>query len=95
MTIQQMAQSALDVQTACNLSGVISSFGIIVEAMRREHYMDTQTCNLHPVSRLFAEQIIHLTGAGCGDVESYSTAYAVCTRLASINENLPRNETPL
>lgn len=47
MTIKQMAQSALDVQSACNLSGVVYSFANIVKSMR-ESGMDTPTCNTHP-----------------------------------------------
>lgn len=83
MTIQQMAQAALAVQSACNLSGVARSFAEITSAMRTEHRMDTPTCNAHPVSRLFAEQIAHLTGAGMGDFDSYTRAHADCERLAA------------
>lgn len=84
MTLQAMAQSALDVQTACNLSGVTRELARITECMRQVHGFDTPTCNRHPVCRLFAEQICHLTGAGMGDTDSYHVAYEACTELAKI-----------
>lgn len=62
MTIQQMAQFALSVQNACNLSGVVRAFGEITDSMRIEHKMDTHTCNYHPVSQLFACKIADLAG---------------------------------
>ena len=83
MTLQAMAQSALDVQTACNLSGIILTFAMIVSDMRKVHGFDTPTCNRHPVCRLYAEQICHLSGAGMGDTDSYHVAYEACTKLAA------------
>lgn len=84
MTLKRMAQSALDVQSAVNLSGVVATFATIVSSMRMDHGFDTPTCNRHPVCRLFAEQIAFLTSGGsveCGTA-TYSTAYEACMRLA-------------
>jgi len=78
-TEKQAAQLALDVQTACNLLGVIYSFARVAESLRPE--MDTPTFNTHPVCRLFAEQISHLTDAGMGDSETYHKAYDACHKL--------------
>lgn len=82
MTMQRAAQSALDVQTACNLSGIVQSLADITAWMRTELKCDTPTCNEHPVCRLFAEAICSLTGAGMGDAQSYSKAYDWCQRIA-------------
>lgn len=79
MTIQQMAQQALDVQTACNLSGIVHSFAEIVSAMRTEHHMDTAQCNRHPVCVLFSDKIADMTGSS---VRAYPEGYAECQRLA-------------
>jgi hypothetical protein len=81
MTMPRAAQLALDVQAACNLSGVVRSFAEITSWMRSEQQMDTDTCNRHPVSRLFAEQIAHLTGGGTLDVATYSRAYDWCVQM--------------
>lgn len=78
-TLRAAAQLALDVQTACNLSGVARSFAEIMAQLRAAG-LDTRAANTHPIARLFAEQIWHLTGAGSGD--SYSQAYAACEQLA-------------
>lgn len=82
MTLQHMAQSALDVQSACNLSGVVRSFAEIVHEMRTEYNMDTPTCNHHPVCILFAEQIAHLTTGRMIQGDAYSDAYKKCELLA-------------
>lgn len=84
MTLKQAAQSALDVQTACNLSGVARSFAEVMAALRAlPECTGTDWANRHPVARLYAEQIVHLTGAGMGDADSYIHAYDECTRLAA------------
>jgi len=55
---------AIDVQSACNLSGVVFSFSRVMnkickEAEKNKHGTDWK--NNHPICRLFAEQIYHLT----------------------------------
>lgn len=82
MTLQRAAQAAIDVQTACNLSGIARSFAEIT-AFLRASGLDTPTTNTHPICRLFAEQISHLTEAGTGDASTYRTAYDACVTLAA------------
>jgi hypothetical protein len=76
-------QQAMDSQAACNLSGIVFSFAqamekICAEAQAAGH--DTEWRNRHPVCRLFAEQILHLTGSDPG---SYAAAYATCQERAA------------
>lgn len=78
MTIKEMAQKALDVQSASNLSGVVRSFHEITTAMRMEHGMDTPTCNQHPIARLFAAHLIDLTRMGIADHDMYRLSYQWC-----------------
>ena len=83
--LQQAAQCALDVQTACNLSGVVRAFAAITETLwdeARKGGRGTDFVNTHPISRLFAEQISHLSGAGMGDIDTYTVAARECERLA-------------
>lgn len=57
-------QAALDVQSACNLSGVVFSFAEAMHAIcdeQNELREGTAWKNEHPIARLFAEQIAHLT----------------------------------
>lgn len=84
-TIHSMAQEALDAQSACNLSGIVLAFARIVEDMRGPLGFDTPRCNTHPICRLFAEQILHLTTAGRDPHETYADASEECERLAAMH----------
>jgi hypothetical protein len=69
-------QAALDVQSACNLSGVVRSFADIMPKIwdeARKQGKGTEWVNNHPICRLFAEQIAFLAG-GMG----YSQAHKDC-----------------
>jgi hypothetical protein len=84
MTIQQLAQQALDVQDACNLSGVVSSFAkgmdvIWSEARRLNH--GTDWVNKHPISVLFADKIAHLSGTQYDEVSVFR-AYDEVRKIA-------------
>lgn len=86
-TIKAMAQSALDVQTACNLSGVAQSFADVMMGLRRlPECAGTEWANRHPIAVLYATQITHLATGGMIDGEfpqcAYTRAYAECARLA-------------
>ncbi len=70
-------QEAIDVQNACNLSGVVGSFSRVLTKLWEVPGAGTEFVNTHPISRLYAEQIAHLSGAGMGDSESYSAAYTI------------------
>jgi hypothetical protein len=69
-------EEAIQVQSACNLSGVVLAFAraiseISSEAFRLNH--GTDWVRKHPISRMFAEQIFYLT-----EGTSYSTSYDIC-----------------
>jgi hypothetical protein len=51
---------ALDIQNACNLSGVVRMFAEMVQEMRASG-MDTKECNEHPLTRLFVSKLYHLS----------------------------------
>jgi hypothetical protein len=69
-------QTALNSQSACNLSGVVFSFAEIMQRICDEAHEKgegTDWKNLHPICRLFAEQIAHLSQG-----TSYFSAHAAC-----------------
>lgn len=68
-------QAALDVQTACNLSGVLHSFVAMVQRIPPSERQG------HPICRLFAEQVMYLSG-GFGDSETYGPACAAARERA-------------
>ena len=64
------------VQSACNLSGVVFSFAQVMEKICQNTASgdSTEKRNIHPICRFYAEQILYLSGGGCGDTESYQRA---------------------
>ena len=86
MSIQQAAQSALDVQYACNLSGVARSLDTIIqetlwpEARRLER--GTPFVNKHPIVAMYLLKMAELNG--CGDTmhPAYEEAEKACRELA-------------
>src|ERR1700726_975979 len=88
MTIQQAAQTALDVQDACNLSGVVASFKEIVHEViwpeARRLGKGTEWVNSHPVVTLFLSKLCSLK---CGYYEGdYLHSTDACEALA-LGEN--------
>jgi hypothetical protein len=86
MTIQEAAQTALDVQDACNLSGVIGAWERTRDAVNAACTMGTAQRNAHPVNVLFANKCACLTGQFC-DGDAYGPAYDACQALAQVQED--------
>jgi len=65
-TMRDLAQEALDVQDACNLSGVVHSWSRAITDLRAlledEKGFSTQKLNTHPVNVLFASKVDSLVG---------------------------------
>ena len=80
MLTQDHWQQALDVQDACNLSGVVHSFAAITNALWDEANakgLGTAFVNEHPISVLFANKIAALAGAE--SYTRYHEAYNITT----------------
>lgn len=80
-TLKQLAQEALDVQNACNLSGVAQSFARVMIDLG-EHTKGTDERNTHPVAILWADKIAHLTGTQDLGNSAVTKAYSICHDLA-------------
>ena len=92
-------QNALDVQSASNLSGVVFQFARDMKRINEEVRASgggTEQVNKHPVSRLYAEQIAWLTGAGgCLDTDTYPAAHDACQhKIEEEQSQTERIETP-
>lgn len=79
-------ENAVMSQSAYNLSGIVRTFAAVIGKIwdegRRERY-GTDWVNQHPICRLYAEQISHLSGAGlCSDTKSWLRAMEVCEKGA-------------
>ena len=87
MTYKQAAQTALDVQDACNLSGVVKSFaGPIMDALweqARATNQGTAFINRHPIVSLFIDKLASLNGIQTSDsCNVASDAYAAVRVIA-------------
>jgi len=89
MTIQEAAQSALLVQNACNLSGVLASFhNIVMEVLwpeARRLGKGTEYVNSSPICTLFLDKLASLNRSQClcsDSMKSYYSAYAEVEKLA-------------
>jgi len=88
-SIQQLAQEALDVQDACNLSGVVHGFSRAITDLRAVLIQagimscGTDVINQHPICVLWADKIAHLTKTQvCGN-DRVSDAYQEVHNMAS------------
>ena len=79
---QDLWQEAVDIQNACNLSGLIHSLPAVADAVwaeAREQGEGTAYVNSHPVLRLWLDKMCDLAGltVESGPVmEAYATALA-------------------
>ena len=89
MTIQEAAQSALDVQDASNLSGVVFHFARVMQAICDDSHSEgtgTRERNRHPIVTMYLLKLCELNGCGSTLHESYERAEAECLRLAAKDE---------
>lgn len=74
--LKELAQEALNVQDASNLSGVVHAFSRAMTDLRGNlPNASTEALNHHPVSVLFADKIAHLTGTQKFGHPTISKAY--------------------
>jgi hypothetical protein len=87
-TIQDLAKEAIQVQDACNLSGVVHGFSRAMtelrEILRAENggVINTHTMNHHPICCLWASKIHDLTSMGLSDGERFREVYEACEDIA-------------
>ena len=74
-------QRAIDVQDACNLSGVVHSFADVMSKLCTEG-LNTDARNRHPIAVLYSSKIASLTGSESGP--ELAAAIGECERLAAV-----------
>lgn len=75
MNAREWAQQALNVQDACNLSGVVHTFGRMMTELHEQNH-GTDWINQHPLAVLFSDKVDHLTGTQGLWASTTSWAYA-------------------
>ena len=86
-TLTQLAQEALDVQDACNLSGVALGFGRAMVDLR-QHVGGGDPMRTHPITLLWIDKLSDMTGRKDGHAVWFGAAspYDECQRLASATD---------
>lgn len=86
--LRKICQNALDVQCACNLSGVVHSFSNDVTKLwdicRAVTGQGTDWVNTHPVCVLYADKIVSLSSGGVTTGDNYSNAWSHCWDVANM-----------
>lgn len=87
-TLKELAQEAIEVQDACNLSGVVHgwhrSMEELCEVLRtNSNFAGTDEINHHPINKLWASKVHDLASMGLSDFEEWGKAYDACKILAS------------
>jgi len=87
MSLKQAAQQALDIQDACNLSGVAFAFARAMQAVcDAGRDKGTEWKNSHPVVTLHLLKMEELNGCGSTLHSSYDEAETQCRLLAEAEE---------
>jgi hypothetical protein len=86
-TIRDIAQSALDVQNASNLSGVVHSFSKLMTLLG-EQGLNSEEKNRHPAVILYSNKIASLCGSESG--AEFARAYEWAMReIEKGEDNIP------
>lgn len=84
-TIKDLAQEAIDVQDACNLSGVVHGFSRAITDLRahleKEPNFSTDKLNTHPICVMWSDKISSLSTSST--FTGFSKAYEVVQKLAN------------
>lgn len=79
-TLAEAAQAAMDVQNACNLSGVAFSFADAMRAVCAfEPNLSTDERNRHPIAVLFISKMESLSNAT--SMTAFSNAWERCEEM--------------
>lgn len=75
-TIKDLAREALEVQSACNLSGVVHSFSRCMTELRTlleaEGKFSTDKLNQHPICIMYSSKIASLTASDDKFISAYN-----------------------
>ena len=69
-------EMALASQNAPNLMGISKSFALVLDKIHAAE--GRNAVDRHPITRLYMEQMMMLSGCGMGDTDSYQAAYKAC-----------------
>ena len=82
MTFKQLAVRALQIQDACNPSGVALALSETIMELKRNGVAGTDDICNHPIVKLMAHKMADLCGMATWNQDIYDSAYTDCTELA-------------
>jgi len=85
-------QSALDVQDACNLSGVVHSLSRILPKIREDN-PSTGLVNEHPIVVLYVNKLASLSRQQDDSYESFTKAYNQVLKMLEQLEDQDQGES--
>ena len=83
-TLQELANEALQIQDACNLSGVVHSFHRVISEVwenARAQGKGTDWVNRHPIVRAYVSKLVMLSRYEIGD-DTFSEVMAIAEDFA-------------
>ena len=81
-TLKELAKEAIEVQDACNLSGVVHGWSRAMSELFELLKDGTESKNTHPINQLWASKCHDLARMGTSEWEAYHEAYSKCKELA-------------
>ena len=82
-------KDALDVQDACNLSGVVIAFARVMEKIcnvANDKGLGTEWKNNHAIARMYSSKIESLTAGAEDPAYEFMKAYEECEKMANPEE---------
>lgn len=79
-SLAELAREALDIQNACNVSGLVFGWARCMKRFNELVKLGTDERNHHPIHVLWSDKLASLTGAQYG--HNYSQMYSDCEKLA-------------
>jgi len=83
-------KDAIDIQDACNLSGVVRSMVDVLGKLWNEahaEHVGTDWVNRHPISVMYADKIASLTGVqSLSEDNAFHDAYKICRQRAGLED---------
>lgn len=84
-TLAELAQEAIEIQDACNLSGLVFGWARCMERFNQLlPGIGTDARNKHPIHYLWSDKLASLTGAQLPESGQYSAQYDACKKLAAV-----------
>jgi hypothetical protein len=85
-TLAQLANEALEVQNACNLSGVAHSFSGVLRQLRvLMPDAGTAEINQHCITKMWVSKLHDLARMGLSDPDAFREAYNECRKMAGLD----------